>query len=285
MNIEDIKGSFFKSFEITNSPIDKIGIHFIRKWCEKHYVSYKNMITPLLNELKCETIKYNGIKYKTGIKAIINNTQNINKENELLYEPCRLCFREPIVNPVQTTGGYACDDCDTLRYERIKHVDVCVECDVISNCDKDTAKLYTENKLTNMRIKIIKCSNCTLKEFVKFRKSGIYIWFCKDLSVSHEYIGKSKQIVDRMISHKNCSNNKDNDTKLYNFIREHGGHENWEFNVLELMPDNISARQQSYWLSSREKWWIERLEPKLNTAFTENPKAVSFLSYAGKQTK
>ena len=115
----------------------------------------------------------------------------------------------------------------------------------------------------------------------KFKNTGIYIWFCKDMSVKQEYVGKSTNIFNRISHHKISSRNK-SDTKLYNFVREHGGCDNWEFNVLEVMPDNIPVPHQSNWLIKREKWWIERLEPKLNTAFTENPKAVSFLSYLGK---
>ena len=115
----------------------------------------------------------------------------------------------------------------------------------------------------------------------KFKNAGIYIWFCKDMSVTYEYVGKSTNMLNRISHHKISSRNK-NDTKLYNFVREHGGCEDWEFNVLEVMPDNIPVLHQSNWLIKREKWWIERLEPKLNTAFTENPKAVSFLSYVGK---
>jgi len=282
MDADIVKSDFLKCFEITNNPTDRIGIYFIRKWCENRHMSHKTVITPWLDELGCKVVTFNGTRCRSCIKDIPAVKQP-KKQIEVLQEQCRYCKIEPIQNPIQVTGGYACKKCHLDRYSILKFVDVCMICNGISNCDETTANLYKSNNRENMRISTIKCYKCSRSDTMKLKRPCIYIWYCKDLDVTEEYVGKSQNMINRMISHKRSTTIKDesSDTKLYNFIRDHGGYERWEFNILETMPVDLASNQRSKWLREREKWWIERLEPKLNTVIPNSQTSVSFLSYTG----
>ena len=54
--------------------------------------------------------------------------------------------------------------------------------------------------------------------------------------------------------------------KLYNFIRENGGIDNWDFVLLE---DNIDHNL----LHDREKYWIKNLKATLNIHWAKVPKS------------
>lgn len=104
--------------------------------------------------------------------------------------------------------------------------------------------------------------NCSIKT------AGVYVLYCKDLSVKDEYVGKSIDIYSRIHNHKSSCNaisNKKTDIPLYNFIRRHGGFKDWEFNLLEECPRGLTDKKEiSDWLSETEIKWIKRLEPTLN---------------------
>lgn len=53
---------------------------------------------------------------------------------------------------------------------------------------------------------------------------------CKDPLITRCYIGKTKRFIARCANHK--TNSKENTLKLYAYIREHGGWDNWEINVI-----------------------------------------------------
>jgi hypothetical protein len=110
------------------------------------------------------------------------------------------------------------------------------------------------------------------------KTAGIYILYCKNLSVKDEYVGKSVDIYSRINNHKSDCNSevkKKSDTRLYNFMRQHGGFKEWEFSVLEVCPrDIIDKKEMSEWLTQAEIKWIKRLEPTLNTQHSSSYKCV-----------
>ena len=90
--------------------------------------------------------------------------------------------------------------------------------------------------------------------------SCIYIIYCKDLSIPYEYVGKTTNLTHRMTIHKASVNNKkatNYHLKLYEVIRNTGGYQNWEYNILEICNDKKK-------LTELEKKWIKQFEPFLN---------------------
>ena len=75
-----------------------------------------------------------------------------------------------------------------------------------------------------------------------YSKSIIYKLCCKDTNVKEIYIGSTYDKNDRLSKHKSaCCNNIHEDKynlKVYKFIREHGGWDNWEMVELYKYPCN-----------------------------------------------
>ena len=88
-----------------------------------------------------------------------------------------------------------------------------------------------------------------------------YLIYCKDLDIKEIYVGHSKNLHKRKISHLNrCMNSNDigYNFKVYKFIRENGGFDNFEFTILEEDCEKI-----------REKYWYEHFDylPQLNSDY------------------
>ena len=77
------------------------------------------------------------------------------------------------------------------------------------------------------------------KQVMDYSKCVIYKIVCKDETINHLYVGHTINFTQRMHSHKRCciynSQNAYN-LKLYQFIREHGGWENWRCVIIEEYP-------------------------------------------------
>mgnify|MGYP003639226181 CR=1 FL=1 len=74
-----------------------------------------------------------------------------------------------------------------------------------------------------------------------YSKSLIYKICCKDISVREMYIGSTTNHYKRTATHKcNCNNETGEkyNLKVYKFIREHGGWDNWEMVELYKYPCN-----------------------------------------------
>ena len=71
---------------------------------------------------------------------------------------------------------------------------------------------------------------------VDYSNSTIYKLCCKDTSIKDIYIGSTTNFRQRKSQHKNCCNNENNkhyNYRLYKFIRENGGFDNWEMFMIE----------------------------------------------------
>ena len=60
--------------------------------------------------------------------------------------------------------------------------------------------------------------------------STIYQIYCKDKNITEVYVGSTDDFHTRCKNHNTCCNNENTanyNLKVYKFIREHGGMENW----------------------------------------------------------
>jgi hypothetical protein len=91
--------------------------------------------------------------------------------------------------------------------------------------------------------------------FIKnsFKKMNcVYKFSCKDPGVKEFYIGYTKNLNRRIITHRNTYKNEK--IKWYKFVKDNGGFDNWVFNIIEEDCEKI-----------RERYWIEELKAELNS--------------------
>ena len=72
-----------------------------------------------------------------------------------------------------------------------------------------------------------------------YSRTVIYVIKCKDDNITEEYIGSTIDFIKRKCQHKNTCNNENNkkyNFKIYKFIRENGGWENWIMLEVEKYP-------------------------------------------------
>jgi hypothetical protein len=72
-----------------------------------------------------------------------------------------------------------------------------------------------------------------------YSKTIIYVIKCLDDNITEEYVGSTTDFINRKNQHKfscNNENNKDYNLKIYKFIRENGGWDNWILIELEKYP-------------------------------------------------
>jgi len=84
-----------------------------------------------------------------------------------------------------------------------------------------------------------------------------------DLNDENIYVGHTTNIVQRKYKHKSsCGNpnNKEYNLKVYQFIRENGGWDQWNMILIEKYPCN-----DVYEAIARERYWKRELNSTLNT--------------------
>lgn len=92
---------------------------------------------------------------------------------------------------------------------------------------------------------------------------SVYIIRSKDLSLHDIYIGSTKNMRKREITHKtNCynENSRDYNIKVYKFIRDNGGWDNWE--MVKIASVWYKATKS---LKQIEQDYIDKYKPKLNS--------------------
>ena len=97
---------------------------------------------------------------------------------------------------------------------------------------------------------------------VKYDQSIIYKLCCRDPTITDIYIGSTTNRNRRKQQHKNNCNNeniKGYNCYVYQFIRDNGGWNNWDFVMIETY--NASDKSD---LHKRERHWIEELKSTLN---------------------
>ena len=97
---------------------------------------------------------------------------------------------------------------------------------------------------------------------IDYSKNINYKLCCLDQSITDIYIGQTTDFKNRKRQHKqaNCNeNNKDYNAYVYQFIREHGGWDNWQMIQIEEYPCNNSREAQA-----RETYWMKEFKSTLN---------------------
>lgn len=97
---------------------------------------------------------------------------------------------------------------------------------------------------------------------INYEKTIIYKLCCKDTEIKECYVGSTIDFVDRKSEHKRCCTNelkKEYHTKKYQFIREHGGWDNWEMVIIENYKCNSSSEKRI-----RERYWTDKIDAELN---------------------
>jgi hypothetical protein len=87
----------------------------------------------------------------------------------------------------------------------------------------------------------------------------VYKICCKDESVNDIYIGSTNQPATRKYQHKKACELTPN-RKVYKFINENGGWQNWEMVTL----DEIDYKGDISILRRAERYWYDKLLPSLN---------------------
>jgi hypothetical protein len=97
---------------------------------------------------------------------------------------------------------------------------------------------------------------------IDYSNTIIYKLCCKDLSITEVYVGHTTDFRRRKNSHKTKCNNEKNieyNFKVYKFIRDNGGWDNWDMIEIERFEaiDGNDAKK-------KERYWIETLKSSLN---------------------
>ncbi len=97
---------------------------------------------------------------------------------------------------------------------------------------------------------------------IDYSKGLIYKLCCKDPNITDIYIGSTTNMKNRKHKHKYSCNNPSaigHNLKVYEFIRNNGGWENWDMILVEYV--NCNSKQE---LEKEERIVIELLKPILN---------------------
>ena len=97
---------------------------------------------------------------------------------------------------------------------------------------------------------------------INYSNTIIYKLCCKDLSITEIYVGQTTDMRKRKWGHKATCNNeniKNYNSKVYQYIRDNGGFDNWDMIEIEKFEaiDGNDAKK-------RERYWIETLNATLN---------------------
>jgi hypothetical protein len=97
------------------------------------------------------------------------------------------------------------------------------------------------------------------RKAIDYSNTVIYKIVCNDLNITDCYVGHTTDFTKRKYTHKhNAVSNRCN-YKLYRFINENGGWDNWQMIMVEKIEcaDNLEA-------TARERYWFETLGATLN---------------------
>ena len=97
---------------------------------------------------------------------------------------------------------------------------------------------------------------------IDYSNTIIYKIACNDLAITESYVGHTTSFKERKFNHKyKCNNENDEkyNLKVYKYIRENGGWDNFTMIEIEKYPckDGNEAK-------ARERYWHEKLNSSLN---------------------
>ena len=100
------------------------------------------------------------------------------------------------------------------------------------------------------------------KNIIDYSKACIYKIVCRDIEIKDCYVGSTSNLIKRKYYHKyvcNNANSKRYNFYVYNFIRDNGGFDNWDF--IEIEKFDCKTKEE---LHRRERYYIETLKASLN---------------------
>ena len=109
-----------------------------------------------------------------------------------------------------------------------------------------------------------------------FKEPCIYKICCKDPEIKDCYVGSTTNFGKRKWDHKN--NTLKSNYYVYQFIREHGGWDNWDMVLMEKV--DINDRRE---LHAKEREWFEKLGASLNYQVPNRSKKEWFQDNAERQ--
>lgn len=101
------------------------------------------------------------------------------------------------------------------------------------------------------------------KKAIDFSKSLIYKLCCKDTSITQAYVGSTTNFAQRKAIHKYSCNNENSckyNYRVYQFIRDHGGWQNFNMVLIEYFPCENALE-----LGRQEEHWRQQLSASLNS--------------------
>jgi len=119
-----------------------------------------------------------------------------------------------------------------------------------------------------------------------YSNTVIYRFYSKNPDIEDDYIGHATDFVKRQTNHKSSCNNNSEKNKEYNYevykyIRENGGFDNWQFEIL--VYADLKDKDEAEKL---EKHYIKIFKPTLNdndVAVTPEEKAEYYREYLKKR--
>jgi len=88
---------------------------------------------------------------------------------------------------------------------------------------------------------------------IDYNNTIIYKIYCKDEKITEVYVGHTTDFVKRRYAHRYTCENNQSQLKLYKFIREHGGWENWEMDIIAFEKcrdlEHAKQKEQEYFVS------------------------------------
>jgi len=115
---------------------------------------------------------------------------------------------------------------------------------------------------------------------LEFTKAYIYKIYCKDINIKDSYIGSTNNFKRRYYTHKNNSTNiktKKYNYKVYKFIRDNGGWNNFNIDILFIV--NVSSKLE---LQKIERRSIQFLKPTLNVQIPLRTRAEYYIDNSSK---
>jgi len=100
------------------------------------------------------------------------------------------------------------------------------------------------------------------KKEIDYANTIMYKIVCNDLSVTDIYVGHTTDFTKRKYSHKTrCNNDKDKKyhLKVYGYMRDNGGWDNFTMIEIEKYPCNDANEARA-----RERYWLENFTSNLN---------------------
>ena len=98
------------------------------------------------------------------------------------------------------------------------------------------------------------------RKAINYQNSLIYKIVCRDTSITSCYVGSTTNFVKRKQLHKSTCKGSSVKYKVYEYIRENGGWDNWHMVMIEPFPCENALE-----LERRERYFMQILNSDLNT--------------------